>query len=417
MFEELGWTLKRWMHRSHRVVASLRLRGWASTWNRITQALARRAPESANAGSTASIRTGNGPRMLVLDACAPDPSRDSGSLRMYSLLQLLGGNGWQIDFFADDGSSDPADARRLADIGVAFRQGDFIRWFRREAACVHTVVLSRAPIADQYLALVRKLAPHARIVFDTVDLHFLRERRAAELVRSASLRRRAEATFARELKLIRRSDLCLVVSEEERRMLSELAPGSNVELLSNIHQVHGRSAGFEARRDLLFVGGFSHPPNLDAMRWFIADVFPRVRQALPDVCLHIVGQLTPQAGELRAEGVQLHGRVEELAPFMDGCRVSIAPLRFGAGVKGKVNMAMSHGVPVVLTSIAAEGMHLVDGENALIADSAEEFAAAIVRLYGDPALWVRLSDGGLHNVATHFSTDLARRQVLRLFPH
>lgn len=416
MLEELSWTLKRWMHRYQRVLASLRLRGWASTWNRIVLALARRLP-GAEAAPDTFVRAGNGPRMLVLDASAPDPSRDSGSLRMHSLLQLLRENDWQIDFFADDGWSGPADARRLAEIGVALRQGDFIRWFRGEAPSIHTVMLSRAPIADQYLALVRKLAPHARIVFDTVDLHFLRERRAADLMRSASLRRQADATLDRELALIRRSDLCLVVSDEERRMLSELAPGSRVELLSNIHQLHGRSAGFEERRDLLFVGGFSHPPNLDAMRWFIADVFPRIRRDIPHVRLHVVGQLTPQASVLKGEGVQLHGRVDDLAPLMKACRVSIAPLRFGAGVKGKVNMAMSHGVPVVLTSIAAEGMHLVDGEDALVADSAEAFAAAIVRLYHDAALWLRLSDAGLRNIETHFSVDLARQQILRLFPH
>lgn len=416
MLEELSWTLKRWMHRYQRVLASLRLRGWASTWNRIVLALARRLP-GAEAAPDTFVRAGNGPRMLVLDASAPDPSRDSGSLRMHSLLQLLRENDWQIDFFADDGSSGPADARRLAEIGVALRQGDFIRWFRGEAPSIHTVMLSRAPIADQYLALVRKLAPHARIVFDTVDLHFLRERRAADLMRSASLRRQADATLDRELALIRRSDLCLVVSDEERRMLTELAPGSRVELLSNIHQLHGRSAGFEERRDLLFVGGFSHPPNLDAMRWFIADVFPRIRRDIPHVRLHVVGQLTPQASELKGEGVQLHGRVDDLAPLMKACRVSIAPLRFGAGVKGKVNMSMSHGVPVVLTSIAAEGMHLVDGEDALVADSAEAFAAAIVRLYHDAALWLRLSDAGLRNIETHFSVDLARQQILRLFPH
>lgn len=416
MLEELSWTLKRWMHRYQRVLASLRLRGWASTWNRIVLALARRLP-GAEAAPDTFVRAGNGPRMLVLDASAPDPSRDSGSLRMHSLLQLLRENDWQIDFFADDGSSGPADARRLAEIGVALRQGDFIRWFRGEAPSIHTVMLSRAPIADQYLALVRKLAPHARIVFDTVDLHFLRERRAADLMRSASLRRQADATLDRELALIRRSDLCLVVSDEERRMLTELAPGSRVELLSNIHQLHGRSAGFEERRDLLFVGGFSHPPNLDAMRWFIADVFPRIRRDIPHVRLHVVGQLTPQASVLKGEGVQFHGRVDDLAPLMKACRVSIAPLRFGAGVKGKVNMAMSHGVPVVLTSIAAEGMHLVDGEDALVADSAEAFAAAIVRLYHDAALWLRLSDAGLRNIETHFSVDLARQQILRLFPH
>ncbi|MDG2516804.1 glycosyltransferase family 4 protein [Lysobacter soli] len=356
--------------------------------------------------------------MLVVDASAPDPTRDSGSLRMHSLLELLREEGWRIDFFADDGAAAPADTKRLADIGVALRNENIVRWLRSEGRELHTVLLSRAPIADQYQALVRKLAPTARIVFDTVDLHFLREKRGADLMQSPALRRHADATLRRELSLIRASDLCLVVSSEEQRILAELAPRSRVELLSNIHRVHGRNADYEERRDLLFVGGFSHPPNLDAMKWFIAEVLPIVRERIPDVSLHIVGELTPQASaELQGTGVRLHGRVENLDPYMDGCRLSVAPLRFGAGVKGKVNMAMSYGLPVVLTPVAAEGMHLTDGEEALIAESPEDFAAAILRVYREPALWSRLSDAGLRNIQQHFSVDVARRQVQRLFAH
>lgn len=355
--------------------------------------------------------------MLVIDASAPDPSRDSGSLRMHALLQLLREAGWHIDFVADDGAASVQDIERLARLGVSYRSGNILHWFRSEGTRLDAVVLSRAPIAGQYSSLVRKYAPQARLVFDTVDLHFLRERRGAALAGSKVLQRQADATLERELKLIRDSDLCLVVSEEERRMLSELLPGSLVEVLSNIHEVHGRSASFEERRDLLFVGGFSHPPNLDAMQWFIQEVLPLVRSQAPNLRLHVVGDLTHQASAtLCGDGVELHGRVEDLSAFTEGCRLSVAPLRFGAGVKGKVNLAMSHGLPVILTPIAAEGMHLVDGRDALIAESASDFAAAVLRAYFDPALWLDLSDAGIRNIQTHFSVDVARQQVNRIFP-
>ena len=99
---------------------------------------------------------------------------------------------------------------------------------------------------------------------------------------------------------------------------------------------------------------------------------------------------------------------------MDGARIALAPLRYGAGVKGKVNLSMAHGQPVVATSCAVEGMHLRDGEDVLVADDAQGFADAIVRLYEDEALWPRLRDNGLVNVERHFSLDAGRDVVRRV---
>ncbi|MEO8461086.1 MAG: glycosyltransferase, partial [Dokdonella sp.] len=115
-----------------------------------------------------------------------------------------------------------------------------------------------------------------------------------------------------------------------------------------------------------------------------------------------------------SDSVIVHGYVEDIEPFMDGCRVSVAPIRYGAGVKGKVNTAMSYGLPVVGTSIAVEGMHVVVGEDVLVADEPAAFAAAVVRLYGDEILWQTLSKNGLTNVARHFSFDAAREAVLKI---
>jgi glycosyltransferase involved in cell wall biosynthesis len=165
----------------------------------------------------------------------------------------------------------------------------------------------------------------------------------------------------------------------------------------------------------MFVGGFQHPPNLDAAEWLIDEIMPRVRRDIPDARLHIIGSRMPESlRERRSEGVVMHGYVEELGPYLEGCRLSVAPLRYGAGVKGKVNQAMAWGLPVVATGCAAEGMYLADGEDVLVADDTEAFAAAIVRAYNDEALWTKLSDGGLANVEQHFSFDAARRAIVEL---
>jgi glycosyltransferase involved in cell wall biosynthesis len=120
--------------------------------------------------------------------------------------------------------------------------------------------------------------------------------------------------------------------------------------------------------------------------------------------------------ELAAEDVIVHGFVPDIAPLMDGCRLSVAPLRYGAGVKGKINMAMSYGLPVVATGVAVEGMHVRAGIDVMVADAPVEFADAITRAYHDEALWQKLSDNGLANVREHFSFDAARTALQRILP-
>ena len=217
--------------------------------------------------------------------------------------------------------------------------------------------------------------------------------------------------------MIARADTTLVVSEAERSLLATDAPDARVELLSNMHRVAGPGRPFAQREDIVFVGGFRHPPNVDAVRWFVESVFPRVREHLPRLRFHCIGSDVPD--EIRAYsargGVVVHGHVPDIDPYMDGCRVAIAPLRYGAGVKGKVNLSMAHGQPVVATSCAVEGMHLVDGRDVLVGDDADAFATQVVRLYSDAALWQRLSGAGLENVRRHFSLDSARDAVRRVF--
>jgi glycosyltransferase involved in cell wall biosynthesis len=114
--------------------------------------------------------------------------------------------------------------------------------------------------------------------------------------------------------------------------------------------------------------------------------------------------------------VTVHGYVDDIAPFMDGCRLALAPLRYGAGVKGKVNMAMSYGLPVVATTPAVEGMHVRTGEDVLVADTPQDFADAILRAYDDATVWKTLSENGLANVRRHFSFDAARAALQRILP-
>ncbi len=351
--------------------------------------------------------------VLIVDAYTPTPDQDSGSLRMLNLMRLLRNDGYAVSFLPDNRAHAGEYTRAVQDLGVQALYYPFvsdpIAWLREHGKQLSAVILSRHYVAANYVESVRLYAPQARLIFDTVDVHHLREQRVADLEGSADLAQQAARTRAQELRLMRTCDVTLVVSAAEKEILMREVPQARIEVVSNVHQVFGRRRGFEQRRDLVFVGGFQHPPNIDAVLWFVRDVFPRVRERLGDVTFNVIGSKAPPAIlDLAHDGVVVHGFVPDIEPFMDSSRLALAPLRYGAGVKGKVNMAMSYGLPVVATSPAAEGMHVRNGIDLLVADSPEDFADAVVRGYTDAALWQTLSDNGLSNVRAHFSFDAAR---------
>ncbi|TKS54714.1 glycosyltransferase [Luteimonas yindakuii] len=360
-------------------------------------------------------------RILIVDESTPRPDHDSGSLRLVALMRMLLDDGAHVVFVPADGRHAGGHTRALQAMGVETWSepwtGGIAQWLRHHAGRFDVAMLSRHFVAAPLLPLLRRHAPDVRILFDSVDLHYLRERRAAELANDATMLAIARRTRARELAVVAAADATLVVSAAERELLAADAPDAKVELLSNLHRVTGEAAPWERRHGVVFVGGFHHPPNVDALRWFLAEVWPRVHAQAPGLAFHCIGSDPPNEIATRHGhgGVQVHGHVADIAPWMDGCRVAVAPLRFGAGVKGKINLSMAHGQPVVATPVAAEGMHLHDGLDVLLADDADAFAHAVLRAHEDAVVWSRLSAGGRANVERHFSIEAARATVHRLF--
>ncbi|MGH8074545.1 MAG: glycosyltransferase [Lysobacter sp.] len=358
--------------------------------------------------------------VLIIDALTPQPDRDSGSLRLVNLMRMLRQEGAHVVFLPADRNFAERYTRLLQQIGVEVWHRPFAErvpaWLREHGPRFDSVLVCRHYVMREMLPLLRKHAPRARLVFDTVDLHYLRERRGAELSNDLVRARGAERTRAAELDVITRSDATLVVSDVERELLARDAPQARVEVLSNLHRDSGPGKPFAERKDILFVGGFRHPPNVDAVCWFVDSVWPLVHAREPALRFHCVGADVPAEIAALAErpGITIHGHVPDLLPFLEGARLAIAPLRYGAGVKGKVNQSMAHGQPVVATTCGVEGMHLRTGEDVLVADDAAGFAEAILRAYHDGDLWQRLADNGRTNVERHFSLDAGREVVRRV---
>jgi GT2 family glycosyltransferase/glycosyltransferase involved in cell wall biosynthesis len=359
-------------------------------------------------------------RVLVLDACTPTPDRDSGSVRMLELMRLLLELDCSVCFINENQVHDGPYTTALQQLGIEVWWQPWTsglpRWLAQYGKDLDLIIASRHYVLAPALPMLRAHAPQAQLVFDTVDLHFLREERAAELSGNASARQAATRTRVAELRLIDAADRTWVVSEVERQLLADLRPEAKVEVVSNIHRPQGAAQGFAARNGLVFVGGYRHPPNVDAALWLADDILPRIRARNPGIVLHLVGGDAPAAVRALAvrEGINFHGHVADLDELLATCRMSVAPLRYGAGVKGKVNQALACGLPVVATSCAVEGMHLRDGVDVLVADDADAFAQSVLRLHDDAELWQTLSAGGVENTRRHFSPEAARPALAAL---
>jgi glycosyltransferase involved in cell wall biosynthesis len=193
-------------------------------------------------------------------------------------------------------------------------------------------------------------------------------------------------------------------------------PEKSIQLVSNIVDIPGSSTPFELRRDFLFIGGFQHAPNTDAVLFFLKKIYPLVEERLHDAKFYIIGdKVPPEVVALATERVIVAGLQTDVRPFFESVKLSVAPLRFGAGVKGKVNQSMALGVPVVATSVAAEGMELKDHEDILLADEPEDFARGLIELYESEKLWKRLSENGIRKTRALYSPDAARKKLEFLF--
>jgi len=277
-------------------------------------------------------------------------------------------------------------------------------------------VLSRCDFARKHITDVRMFAPQSRIIFDTVDLHFLREDREARLTGDPEVRRKAQEKQRLEHGLIDQSDETWVVSCVEQQLLQEKRPDKSIQVVSNIVEIPGSSTPFALRRDWLFIGGFQHTPNIDAVLFFLKEIHPLVSERLRGAKFYIIGDKPPpEVVALATETIIVAGLQTDVRSFFDSVKLSVAPLRFGAGVKGKINQSMAFGVPVVATSLAVEGMGLQNGEDILVADEPENFARAMVELYESEDLWNRISENGIKKTRALYSTDTARKKLELLF--
>lgn len=369
-----------------------------------------------------------GPHVLVVDHRVPMWNHDSGSLRMLSIMQALLQLGARVTFMPDNLTPTETYTRALQRMGIEVLYGQL--HVNAELATIgprlDLAILSRPHTTSRWLDTVREYAPAATVVYDTVDLHWLREARrsapggSSPEVNAASngavdpLWPKAEALRQIELALIRATDMTLVVSDSERAQVERDVPGANVLVVPNAHDIESFVRPPENRSGIIFVGGFEHPPNTGAAISLVKEVMPAVWRELGDVQVTIVGpHPPPEVQALAGPLVDVTGWIEDLKPLLNHAKLMVAPLRYGAGLKGKVTQALAVGLPVVTTPIGAEG---IDGANEciLVAEDSQALAAHVIRAYRDDELWRRLSCAGQEFIAEHCSTAVVPGRLSEL---
>lgn len=350
-------------------------------------------------------------RIVVFDEEVPAFDRNSGALRMYGILRAMRELGFEVTFCPRNGRRSQPYTSVLESHGIEvlgpyqFYQS-YLETIESQIAYVW---VSRVTVAEEIYPFLDSTLPNVARIFDTVDIHYLRHSRESELTQSNL---NVERIRDSELGVCARSNAVVAVSDLERLELSRQIPKATY-VVSNIHEVSKKqvdSAPFS--KTAVFVGSFRHSPNADGVCWFVSEVMPMILGEFPDFKLLVVGEDPPPSiCMLQSASVEILGWVEDLNTLLCTARANVAPLRFGAGVKGKISQALSVGLPTVTTSIGAEGMNLVDAVDVRIADKPSDFAEAVIRLFRDDQHWMDLSANGLVACEREFGYERAKRDL------
>ena len=366
------------------------------------------APKRSTAAAPKPRATPEQRRALCIDQLLPRPDRDAGGYAAVQEIKLLQALGYEVSFLAEEEGGDATALEELEVDVLGAADGEILREI---GAGLDLVYMTRHHVARDWIEAARRHAPQAKLVLNVADLHFVRQAREAALYGDAAALADAEAARRAELDAIARVDQVLCYSHTEIALLQ--ACGVAADKLSRcpwVAELPERTPGYAAREGIAFLGGYGHPPNVDAAVHFALDILPLIRRKRRHVAFRVYGaNVPPEVQALQGPDVEVHGYVPDVAAAYDGCRVFVAPLRFGAGLKGKVVTALARGTPSVLSPVAAEGLFYLSGAEAAIAETPQEWVERVLAFYDDEALWRQCSLAARDFARRNFGAGHGRR--------
>jgi O-antigen biosynthesis protein len=346
----------------------------------------------------------------------PRFDRGSGHLRLFHILEILSSQ-YEIVYFTDKyycstAFNDEVYDAAMSSLGIrTFRGNCSLKRIMKNDFRV--VLFEFYDTAIKHLQGIKQHLPEARTVIDTVDVHFAREMLMAKVHQDEKLYEMASETRKKELNIYKQADFIWAVTDEDRDVLLTEDHRLNIDIIPNIHKFKVVNRENIENNSLLFIGNFTHQPNEDAVVYFCEDVLPLIQKEIPRLVFYIVGNApTAIVKALANETVRVVGWVPDTTPWLSRCHVSVVPLRYGGGMKGKVGEAMSSGIPVVTTPVGVQGMDVVNGKEILVSNSNEEFAYNVVELLRDEVLHKHISANAMTHMKNRYDFNVVSQAVL-----
>jgi GT2 family glycosyltransferase len=364
--------------------------------------LERHLENDPGSGLRGARRLGRAKTLLMIDNYVPEFDKDSGSNKLFNIIKQFQGIGYDVIYAPDNYHRSEPYTSILQRLGVevlyrSSKQPSLQQSVQERLPLVDLIWIGRPEIAEKWIPIVRRHACDVPVVYDTHDLHFVRRKRELEIkgIADSEQWHQWQQEKERELAVIRAADVPITVSDVERCLLAQEERIETAFVIPNVHELRERTCGYEDTEGILFIGGYAHEPNVDAAVFLCERIMPLVWEAQPDIIVTLLGTNPPATlRRLACERVIVPGYIHDVDPYFERARVFAAPLRYGAGLKGKIGHAFSFRVPTVTTQIGAEGFNIEDELHAIVANDPRRFAESLVRVYLDPALWHRLSRGG-----------------------
>lgn len=332
--------------------------------------------------------------ILFVDDVIPAPDQDSGSNRLFKIMKIVRSLGYHVIFVPNDGKKREHYFDQMIQEGfeVLYRfpnRKGMISILLNTLKYVDAAWLCK-PHNNDLFSFIFNVKHDCLWIYDTIDLHYLRLQREGELTQNAALLQSAKAVKYTELAIAAKADVTIAITQDEQVMLRD-EKINNIVVIPNIHEMQhpfGTVPGFEERSGLLFIGGYLHKPNIDAAEWLVKQIMPKIWEADPSIKLTLLGSNpTAEILSYQCENIIVTGYIKDVSPCFNQSRVFVAPLRFGAGMKGKIGQSLEHSLPIVSTDIGIEGMGLIDGHHVMVANNTEDFASRTLQLYQSPELW------------------------------
>ena len=359
-------------------------------------------------------------QILVVDHYVPHYDKDAGGKCTYMYLLLFLKLGMKVTFIGDNFYKHEPYTTDLNQKGIEVLYGNYYynnwqQWLKDNLHYFDYIYLQRPHISIKYIDLVKQYG-RGKIFYFAHDLHHIREYREYLITGDKEKLKSSEKWKKIEMELFSKTDVGHVVGSYEQEIMQKQFPDKpirNIPLYIYEKLPENINTDFSTRKDLIYVGGFGHAPNIDAVLWFAKEVMPQIVKKYPDIKWHVVGSNPPEdVKKLASDNIIIEGFVsdEDLEKLYRTCRMAVVPLRYGAGVKGKVVEAGYYQIPLVTTTIGAEGISTEEG-SMKVEDDPQKMADLINGLYEDYDELKKMSESGKNFIENHFTLERAKQII------